>query len=281
MRIAELLDRGIDGRTRFPAFEIHKKKVGDEWVQEKVLMPRLVNSIDDYKELRKKTNYPAGTAFIIDEAQALINSRDFMSKKNKDVIRLVSTGRVFRSYTFLNLPYWEHLDNQIKSYLHAVIIVSRPDHAKKLSVWTPYLVKPMGYGKPPMMMKFRRRDPVTGRLYKADICYTRKPSTALDLAQQKKTELWKQLVHQGKIGADGSLYKAPPEKSSTRVLKKEESLKLANELFEKLKPMHLRFKVGERYSTAKIRAYTGESQALSSMVAMKLIDFYSNDSTKQ
>lgn len=274
VRIAELLDRGVDGRTRFPAYELHRKKVGEEWVEEKLLMPRLVNSIDAYKELRKKTTWPAGTAFIIDEAQALINSRDFMSKKNKDVIRLVSTGRVFRSYTFLNLPYWEHLDNQIKSYLHAVIIVSRPDHAKKLSVWTPYLVKPMGYGKPPMMMKFRRRDPVTGRLYKADICYTRKPSTALDLAQQKKTELWKQLVHQGKIGADGSLYKEPVEKTPARVLKEQEHLRLAEELVKELSPIHLRFQVGTKYSAAKIRAHTGKSQALCSMAAMKLTDLF-------
>lgn len=273
VRLAELLDRDTNGRTRFPSYEYNYIKKDGQTIEQKTPVPRLVNSIEDYKDLRKKTNWPAGTAFIIDEAQTLVNSRDFMTRKNKDVIRLISTGRVFRAYTFLNLPYWEHLDNQIKSYLHAVIIVSRPNHAQKLSVWTPYLVRPMGYGKPPMMMKFRRRDPVTGRLYVANKCYTRKPSPELDVAQQKKTNMWKEMVHQGLIGADGSIYRAPPEKSDSNKTRKDKAQKLAQEIFEKLKPIHEKFMIGSRYSTAKIKAHTGESQAICSTVAMKLLEY--------
>lgn len=273
VRLAELLDRDTNGRSRFPAYEYETKIVDGVKTKQKNLVPRLVNSIDDYKELRKKTNYPAGTAFIIDEAQTLVNSRDFMTRKNKDVIRLISTGRVFRSFTFLNLPYWEHLDNQIKTYLHAVIIVSRPDHQKGISVWTPYLIKPMGYGKPPFMMKFRRRDALTGRLYVTTVCHSRLPSKELHLAQQEKTNSWKEKVHQGLIGSDGSLLKPKVEKAPARTVRKEEAARISSEVFEKIKPMMEKFRVGSHFSVSKIRAHTGESRMICEMVSMKFMDY--------
>lgn len=266
VRLAELLDIDHHGVSRFPTKGDFKGKIVD--------CPRLVNSIEDYKELRKKTNYPVGSAFVIDEAQTLINSRDFMSRKNKDVIRLVSTGRVFRAFTFLNLPYWEHLDNQVKSYLHAVLIVSRPDRGRKISIWTPYRVFPQGYGKPPWLKKFRRIDPLTGRSYHLDECESRLPSKLLNEAQQRKTNLWKALVHEGKIAPDGSLWSDKPVLEQKKRPSKEELLQKSKQLFEDLKEIHERFRLNNRYSAAKIRAHTGESRVLCDMVALRLLDWY-------
>lgn len=264
VRLAELLDRDYQHYSRFPAYDVVDNK--------KILVPRLINDINAYKELRKKTNYPAGTAFIIDEAQSLINSRDFMTRKNKDVIRLISTGRIFRSFTFLNLPYWEHLDNQVKSYLHAVVMVHRPDKQRNLSRWTPYLIRPQGYGKPPRTIKFRRRDKMTGRLYTIDACETMRPSKELDEAQQAKTELWKKMVHQGLIAQGGGLVSDEPIKKERTSLTKEERLIKANELFEKLKPIHTKFLNGEKYSTSRIRAYSGENRDVCEIVAFRLAE---------
>lgn len=267
VRLAELLDRDEHYYSRFTPYTIVDNK--------KILVPRLVNSIDGFKELRKKTNWPIGTAFIIDEAQRLINSRDFMTKKNKDVISLLSTGRVFRSFTFINLPYWEHLDNQIKSYLHAVCIVHRPDKKKSLSYYTPYLIRPMGYGKPPLTIKFRRRDKETGRLYTLNGCYSFLPTPILNQAQQEKTNAWKRLVHQGLIGSSGGLLSDEIVEKKREFLTKDEKIVKVNELLTKILPIKEKFKRKEKYSASAIRAHTGETRDICEMVAFRLLDMKS------
>lgn len=267
VRLAELLDRDVNGLSRFEPYSVIDGK--------KVLVPRLVNSIDAYKELRKKINWPVGTAFCIDEAQSLLNSRDFMTRKNKDVIRLISTGRVFRSYTFIILPHWEHLDNQIKSYLHAVVIVHRPDKKKNLSFWSPYLIRPMGYGKPPLTVKFRRRDNNTGRLYAISGCYTMRPTKELDIAQQEKTNSWKMLVHQGLIGSSGGLLKDEPIKITRKQLTKEEKENKVKELLDKIKPIKEKFRKGTKYSISQIRAWSGEQREICEAVAFRLLEQFS------
>lgn len=206
VKLAEILDVDYTGKSRFTAREFFEYKKPDGTVEIKeTLVPRLINSITSYKNLRTKTDYPKGTAFIIDEAQVLINSRDFMSNKNKDVLKLISTGRIFGGITFINLPYWYNLDSQVKNYLHAVIMVDRPDKAREMSRWTPYLIKPQGYNKPPWVVRFRRRDRETRRIFVLEKCESSLPSKELNEAQQIKTTQWKNLLHQGKITSQGDL----------------------------------------------------------------------------
>lgn len=206
VKLAEMFDVDYDGKTRFPAKEYYEVKNADGTVELKeILVPRLINSITAYKALRTRTNYPIGTAFILDEAQVLINSRDFMSNKNKEVLRLISTGRIFGGITFINLPYWYNLDSQIKNYLHAVIMVDRPDRTRQVSRWTPYLIRPQGYNKPPWTIRFRRRDKVTRRIFVLEKCESTLPSKELNEAQQAKTTLWKKLLHEGKLTSQGDL----------------------------------------------------------------------------
>ena len=196
-----------------------------------------------------------------------------MTRKNKDVISLLSTGRVFRSYTFINLPYWEHLDNQVKSYLHAVCMVHRPDKKKGLSFYTPYLIRPQGYGKPPLTIKFRHRDKLTGRLYAINGCYTNLPTKTLNDAQQEKTNEWKKLVHQGLIGAGGGLISEEPVKRVVKEqLTKEQKFQKVNEVVKSVLPIHQKFQNGKKYSASRIRAYTGETREICEMVAFKLFE---------
>lgn len=213
--LSEKFDIDSHLKSRFPI----RENMEVDGVKKEVLVPRLVNSLSAYKDLRKKVNYPIGTAFVVDEAQVLVNSRDFMSSKNKDVIRLLSTGRIFRSYTFLNLPYWYNLDSQIKNYLHAVIIVDRPDRSKGISNWTPYLIKPVGVGKPPWTIRFRSRDKFSHRIRVLKKVHSYLPSPELNVAQQLKTTQWKELLHQGKIDSSGEVISLQEPKQGTKVKK--------------------------------------------------------------
>lgn len=267
-----MFDCDYKGKSRFPykaTYEVVKDN-GDMELKE-VLVPRLVNSIDEYKLLRSKTNWPYGTAFVIDEAQAIINSRDFMSRKNKDVIKLLSTGRIFRSYTFINLPYWEHLDNQIKSYLHAVIKVHRPDRQKNLSRWTPYLIRPQGFGKPPLTYLFRRRNKLNNRIYYLEGATTPRPSASLDRATQQKTLIWKQAMHQGLVSASGNILNPVELKAQEMANIKPDLNSQAVHWANELKDVRKDFLKGERYVLRKIQAAVANIGGKCSIILAEMI----------
>jgi len=265
--MAERLDRDYLGRSRFPAYDFEHFQDNDGITRKRLnLVPRLVNSIKDYRELKAKTNYPIGTAFIIDEAQTLINSRDFMSAKNKSVIRLLSTGRVFKAYTFINLPYWENLDSQIKNYLHAVVITHRPDKSTGTSYFTPYFLKPLGYGKPPMTIRFRSIRP-NGRRYFIPYVEERLPNTALWRSQDIKVTRWKEGVHQGKIGVDGSFIQAKTTLSpgQKRELLSSKAVDLAN----KEAVSRDNFKHGSSYSVTRIMHVLDVDRVVAEKIAFR------------
>lgn len=231
-------------KKRFPYAEIRGGK--------QVLVPRLVNSVSAYRALKAEKRYPTGTVSIIDEAQVLLNSRDFMTSKNREMIKLFSTGRVYKHFTFINLPHWQHLDNQIKSYLHAVVICHRPNKRKGISYYTPYMIEPMGYGKPPLTKLFRYRTK-DGRLRRLDICEDTLPSNELMLAQEEKVNAWKEMVRLGQITSLG-------DKISTDVVlspkeqKQKELLSKAESLVKEWYPVRDEFMKNGKYITARIKA---------------------------
>lgn len=234
----------LSWKRRFPYKEIRDGK--------EILVPRLVNSVTEYQNLKAERRYPTGTVTIIDEAQVLLNSRDFMTSKNRDMIRLFSTGRVYKHFTFLNLPHWQHLDNQIKSYLHAVVICHRPNKRKGLSYYTPYLVEPMGYGKPPMTKLFRYRS-ADGRLRRLDVCEDTLPSQELMEAEEKKVNAWKDLVRTGQITGRGD--KVSHEKVLTvREQKHKEKMDRAEVFVKEWASNRFELKKGSEYSISKIKA---------------------------
>lgn len=252
-------------RKRFPYKEIMDGK--------EVLVPRLVNSITDFRDLKARRKYPTGSVSIIDEAQVLLNSRDFMSSKNREMIKLLSTGRVYRHFTFINLPHWQHLDNQIKSYLHAVVICHRPNKAKGLSYYTPYLVEPMGYGKPPLTKLFRYRGK-DGRLRRLDICEDPLPSQELMDAQEQKVNAWKELVRRGQINSSGDVYDPLKASLPARELRRRDLMDRVDRLVKLWGPVRGEFKNNDKYVVSRIKAIAmlkGEvlSTDIASMLAVR------------
>ena len=232
------------GKKRFPYKQI---KGGKE-----ILVPRLVNSITAYRALKAERRFPTGTVTILDEAQVLLNSRDFMSSKNREMIKLFSTGRVYKHFTFVNLPHWQHLDNQIKSYLHAVVICHRPNKRKGLSYYTPYLVEPMGYGKPPLTKLFRFRTP-DGRLRRMDICEDTLPSNELMLAQEEKVNAWKEMVRLGQVTSSGDKISSD-SLLTIQEQKQQAMLSKAESLVKEWYPNKQDFMSGGKYVVSRIKA---------------------------
>lgn len=200
VRFAELFDRRDDGGYRFPISEEVEIRQPDGYLQKKtVMVPRLIHSIDEFRQLRTR-NYPMGTAFVIDEGQATLNNREWASRKNRFFNILMSTGRVFNSFIFITLPYVKTLDSQARMYLDAIVEVQGYDRKKRITFFKPGFVSPT-FDYP---IKFRIRKP-NGRTYRIDSCQEMAPNKELQEAQDIKSRSWKENIPKGLVSSDGSI----------------------------------------------------------------------------
>ena len=258
LRFAEVLDRDTNGQTRF-----HIGKV--------------VYGMKEFQAILSQ-KHPIGSAFVLEEPQTFLNSRDSMTRKNISALRLFSTGRVFRNYIFLTYPKFSRIDKQIRELLHAVIDMERPDRENRVSNYVPFLLDQNDAGEV-YRWKFRIRqpDPTNSQSYKerrVDLWKDILPSQSIRDAYEKKSIEWKEGIRQGIVGQDGSFISQEDEKkpaySSTINARNED----VDGLTEMIKGEREAFKSKGRYVVSRISARIGRSYYISSMVAerLRLID---------
>lgn len=263
--LSEEFDIDANGKTRFLSEEILTEKDQEgQTIQKKVLVPKLVNSLEDFKKLRAR-KWPQGTAFIIDEGQATINRRDWNSRKNKFFNILMSTGRIFNSFIFITLPFWKVLDSETKLYVDALIDVKGYDPVTRKTHFVPYFLHP-GYDEP-VYFRVRKKN---GRLYKIKGMTQLPPSDSLFIAQRTKTNIFKMAIPQDLVGRDGS-YVMPgmSESVSKHESNKEAHEKKAIQWYEKLVDRRDDFKWNNKYSLTKIKRETLESNPVSERIMAK------------
>lgn len=257
MRFAEVLDRDTNGNTRFN-------------------IDHVIYGMKDFQTMLSK-NHPIGSAFVLEEPQTFLNSRDSMTRKNINALRLFSTGRVFRNYIFLTYPKFNRIDKQIRELLHAVVEVQRPDREKGISNYVPYLLDSNDSGEI-YRWKFRVRQPdsVNPTAFKerrVDLWKDILPSQTIREAYEKKSIEWKEGIRKGLVGYDGSFItpedEKPMEYSSSQQIRHRN--KEVDEAFEMFKDEREQFMKNGKYVLARISRKTGRSSYFGGWLAERFM----------
>lgn len=260
MRFAEVLDRDTNGNTRFN-------------------IDHVIYGMKEFQTMLSK-NHPIGSAFVLEEPQTFLNSRDSMTRKNINALRLFSTGRVFRNYIFLTYPKFNRIDKQIRELLHAVVEVQRPDREKGISNYVPYLLDSNDSGEI-YRWKFRVRQPdnVNPNAFKerrVDLWKDVLPSQTIREAYEKKSIEWKEGIRKGLVGYDGSFITPEDEKpmeysSSIQIRQRNKEV---DAIVEEFKNERKQFQDNGRYVVFRISARIGRSTHFSNYVAerFRLLD---------
>ncbi len=261
LRFAEALDRDASGQTRF----------------------NIDHVIYGMKEFQKMLSqkHPIGSAFVLEEPQTFLNSRDSMTRKNINALRLFSTGRVFRNYIFLTYPKFNRIDKQIRELLHAVVEVQRPDREQGVSNYVPYLLDSNDSGEI-YRWKFRVRQPdsVNPTAFKerrVDLWKDILPSQTIRDAYETKSVEWKEGIRKGLVGFDGSFMTfdeliKPVEYSSGIQIRQRN--KEVDEVVEKYRDTREQFMKNGRYVVNRISTKAGRSPHFCNWVAerFRLLD---------
>ena len=257
LRFAEVLDRDTNGATRFN-------------------VNKVVYGMKEFQNILSQ-KHPIGSAFVLEEPQTFLNSRDSMTRKNISALRLFSTGRVFRNYIFLTYPKFSRIDKQIRELLHAVIDMERPDRENGISNYVPFLLDQNDAGEV-YKWKFRIRqpDPVNPQSYKErriDGWKEILPSKAIREAYDAKAYAWKEGIRKGLVGYDGSFItpgdEKPVEYSSTQQIQQRN--KEVEQAVETFKEGREQFMKNGKYVLARISRKTGRSGYFSGWLAERFM----------
>lgn len=238
---AYLLDVGENGVSRFPL----QQRVDTKMVH----LPRLVQSVPEYERL-KALRWPVGSAFVIDESQFLFNSRRAMSGQNLQIVKYLSTGRIFRSINFFTAPQWRSLDSQVRELAHVVLESKRPLKRHGLSRFSfkiPYRATDGDIKLKP----YKGRD-AKGLVTAADLHYLRIPHPDLLKAVELKTLVWKEAVTKKLVNKDGT-FKTEKDLMAEAVKKRDKKEGLY-EAFERLKAQRFMFRdhLADKYMTTRL-----------------------------
>lgn len=102
------------------------------------------NVVFDWPEFKEflTTRHPRGTVIMCEEAQVWLNSRNFNSKENKDIMAKLSTGGVFGYIFIFTYPQFETIDSQVRPLIHYELRVTKKDMNNKLIHYVPYTCYP-------------------------------------------------------------------------------------------------------------------------------------------
>lgn len=258
--LAETLDRDAHNKTRFPLVGTRKEfNEKGQIVETKVHVPRLINSISDFERDRVR-KMPDGSAFILDETQVILNSKEAMSKKNRRFNALISTGRVFNNIIFLTLPNYTYLDKELKGYIDGVIEVL--GHEGEWTKYTAYRLKKVKQFNGVVdiwELPFYSKKDEFGLNDAVGAFWAKSPSRELLDAIDEKSRRWKELFSLGRVRADGTILdKGESILPKTRREIKDESYDtMARTFFEENKDKREAFRVGKKdhFSVNRIRSF--------------------------
>ena len=84
-----------------------------------------VDMLNEINELRKQKDHK-GKVLIMDEAGVMLSARDWQSKNNKALMRILQIFRNMNFTVFFCVPSFSYIDKQLRTLFHGAITTSSP-----------------------------------------------------------------------------------------------------------------------------------------------------------
>ena len=226
------------------------------------------NVVFDWPEFKEflSERHPRGTVLMCEEAQVWLNSRNFNSKENKDIMAKLSTGGVFGYIFIFTYPQFETIDSQVRPLIHYELRVTKKDMKNKLIHYVPYTCYP----------GFRIRDDIYREPFMLQNGFNRSvfhgrcplPSRELMDKYEEKALGYKKDIQDTRIRGGETI--ADKMESIVDARRSKEEL-LVNTIANELWPIrHTLASSRSRYSTSMICAKTGYGSSRALAIKLKL-----------
>lgn len=164
----------------------------DYWFQKDFPVSNSIFSIEQMMRKLNHSDLQKGELFILEEAGALINAKDFMSQVNRLFNFYMQSFRCRNVLLIFNLPIMEMMDKSTRLLVHSHFVTSKIDKNKKLCSIRPYFTQ-VNQQTGKVYRKFLRTSIIRGQYYfkkPLERVYLSIPSENLRNEYEKKKKLF-------------------------------------------------------------------------------------------